>query len=334
MDSCETFCRAPDPNPAQPPGAMSVCKSNLFEAEPQLLPLMRTGSLIEQFYCKFGAREPLQGAIAYQTGKTLVRKVAAVHHALRTLPLGTRVVWSDFDAIVLQQLEGSPFDDFVSQYDLTYIPMRTKNLNSKTPMFIVESGVMAFTVSERSRALAAAAMELYAGGMLSLKRSCSAAGWKGACSPVWLQGNTFLNDVYVWTILLHALLHNSTVFDAHAPSLTGAVGLRQAWFGINCSCPHWRGGNPPGVLDFLYSWASWCDAPGKCPCPGTNTTIIPTAPFSLVDYIWHDLKSSQFSRSKTPSIWWLAMPKAGGNGTCGRIVRSNNNNNEYRFRWE
>ena len=73
------------------------------------------------------------------------------------------------------------------------------------------------TVSERSRALAAAAMELYAGGMLSLKRSCSAAAWEGACSPLWLQGNTFLNDVYAWSILLQALLHNSTVMHAHTP---------------------------------------------------------------------------------------------------------------------
>ena len=87
-------------------GGVDVCVDDIFAVEPRLLPLMESRSAIERFYETFGAWEPLQKRLSYQTAKTLVRKVASVHHALRVLPVGTRVVWVDFDSLLMRPLLG------------------------------------------------------------------------------------------------------------------------------------------------------------------------------------------------------------------------------------
>ena len=299
---------------------LSVCRDDIFAAEPRLLPLMRNDSLISSFYDKVGAWEPLQGALSYQTGKTLVRKVAAVYHALHSLPYGTIVLWCDFDSMLLTTLEEPAFQEFLSRHDFAYIPMRGKShaFWTKSPFdmpWLIESGVMAFTVNARSRALAAAALQLYEGGMLNLREVCARKLPPADCGEPWLETNLFLNDVYVWTLLAHGLHHNSSLLRKHIPSFHRALGLRQAWFGVHASCPNNPATlnasgmntsrilsmtNPERVtqLDIIYAAKAYCsNKAGNCPCPGTNHY---TAPWSLTDFIYHDLKSGR-KKDDTPS---------------------------------
>lgn len=210
---------------------------DLFVAEPSVLAMQRPEGAIESFYAAMGAWEPVEKRLRLQSGKLLARKVAAIKHAVHSVPNGTVIVWTDVDVVFLRPLDGE-FTEFVAKHDVTYCPMQGRNLGTlglDDPRWRVESGVMAFHVNARTRALTSAALELYDGGTLRVATACrdrAAAGQpEPECSETWLRDNVFLNDIYVWALLLHGAHRNSTLLRELVPSFSEfSEGLEQAWF--------------------------------------------------------------------------------------------------------
>ena len=89
----------------QLPPAVSrrICSLDLFLEEPWLMGLMtRPDSCIDAYYQTAGAQEPLLRSMILQSGKFLVRKIAALHHAARSTSDGASLLWLDFDVSFVQ----------------------------------------------------------------------------------------------------------------------------------------------------------------------------------------------------------------------------------------
>ena len=70
-----------------------LCMTDIFEAEPWLLPVVQTGGPIDDFYRYAGHMEPCDQPLRIKSGKILVRKMAAIHHALRVAKPDATILW-------------------------------------------------------------------------------------------------------------------------------------------------------------------------------------------------------------------------------------------------
>ena len=157
------------------------------------------------------------------------------------------LIWADADVAFVRPPDARLLD-FAKRYDLTYVPFQapehTKRFNPSfnfsggllNDLWVVESGVMTFRTTERSRALAAAAVEMYEGGSLRLAQRCSAARGlrhldeRQRRCPSWMGPWLYPNDIYVWAVLLriaYAGLDVSGEVCCMDHSLTN--GLTQGW---------------------------------------------------------------------------------------------------------
>ena len=140
--------------------------------------LKNEGCSIERFYAWRGTKEPFEKhSLEMQTAKLLIQKVAAIHYTLGRYQSSpdTVVIWADTDVVMLRPFDDL-FVDFVTRYDVTYVPFTGPGRWS--PAFTgngfledgwrIESGMMTFLPNERSLAFTAAALEMYEGGMLRL----------------------------------------------------------------------------------------------------------------------------------------------------------------------
>lgn len=200
-----------DPDPALQPLLATlparVRAEQIFEAIPRLSRLMSPGtSPIEEAAALTPSWEPLGGSAKKIHGlvylKLLVRKVATIHHALRTLyaegsaqhspaaavasPHRHLLLWADEDVQLVRAWDARLLD-WAAMRDVSYVPLQAPTGNPRfnpkfnfslegfaDPRWVVESGVMAFGVNRRTLTLAVAAMEMYEGGLLRIGAHCSA----------------------------------------------------------------------------------------------------------------------------------------------------------------
>lgn len=201
------------------------CFLDLFLAEPRALALQGADGNIEALYRENGAWEPVEKKLVIQSGKLLCRKVAAIKHAVHAAPDGVVVVWTDMDVRFQKPLNGA-FAAFVREFDVTYCPFLGREMmrGLDDPFWRIESGVFIIVANARTRALTAAALELYDGGILAITRACEARGvTEPECAEPWLFRNLFLNDIYVWALLLHGAHRDSKLLREFVPSFPGFV---------------------------------------------------------------------------------------------------------------
>ena len=287
-----------------PPGVTAV---EIFEAAPYLRPLMRPGSIIDVFYNETNAAEPFERHMRYHgiaSAKLLVRKVAAMAYALRRARRDTAVIWADADVELLRPPDAA-FLRFVAARDVSYVPFVQKKQDRSAELrdarWRVDSGVMAFRAGDAAIGLVTSALGLYGGGMLRLSRRCRTpvtgagrsillrrialqeeAAWGRDC-PRWLTANLFLNDVYVWALLLHAAAANAT--GPLPPALASELGgfdasrLSQGWLAYNFSRQR------------VYAGRKKVHYPTFA-APGATAW---TSPFDLRDYALHHIQTGPYS---------------------------------------
>ena len=254
-----------------------ACLRDVFASDGRINALQGRNSSVEQTYLKIGAWEPYEGSLVTQSAKILVRKVAAIADALRRAPDNVTVVWVDGD-VVLQRALDARFLGFCKRFDVVYTAFRGRAANTLglgDTSWRVESGVIAFTANARSRALAEAAMQVYDGALLSIITRCASKRPHSECAEPWLARNLFMNDVYVWALLLHGSHRNSSLLRDLIPSFCHfATILRQGWF-----TPSARGNGARGGA-LASSWPY-------------------VAPFNLTDFARHFMKRGTYSHLRT-----------------------------------
>ena len=283
------------PSPLQIPDGVHTV--NVFDVVPTMHLLTSDGSPIDAFYAARGTAEPFEKNLmrhGIASGKLLVRKVGAMAYALALamhgsagIPSGARVVlWADADVQFLKRPDDA-FLHFALQHDVSYIPfVKKEDLVQKAVRrellhdgWRLDSGLMAFRVGANSLGFISAALDLYEGGLLRLWRRCKRRTGERAC-PTWLTRNLYMNDVYVWALLLHASAHTASGGDlphfvASELQAFNASSLSQGWFAYDGSRQRFK----------LITFAS----PAATPF---------TSPFELRDYICHHILSGPYSKMR------------------------------------
>jgi len=147
----------------------------------------------------------------------LVRKVAAVAHALRVVRDGTVVVWVDVDVVVGRALDDG-FLDFVRSRDVCFVPETVcwAALGAASPLasspfqlpercqdFRADTGVVALVASDATRAFADWWLGAYAGPALAAATRCLMGGAPAndeTCAHPTVRSNLGLNDVYTFAL--------------------------------------------------------------------------------------------------------------------------------------
>lgn len=212
-------------------------------------------------------------------GHVLLHKVAAINHAVHSSKHDSLVMWVDTDVSFRKQLPASVIN-WLKDRDISYIPMYLgptenwdnynveKEADLKKLMlqewWIIESGLVAFSVNERSKAFVSKAVEMYRGGMYFLAKAC----FNNApfCKLERVRKNVFLNDIFVFSLLLQSDCHQDQFFY---------VGLKHGWFAM-------RGLPPFGI--FNRTWGNHHYTPNFSPVRDNNSVI---ANFHIDEYIFH-----------------------------------------------
>lgn len=213
----------------------------------------------------------------------LMLKMLGIHHAIHSSKDGAIIFWCDTDVTFRKPLPVS-VQNWLRKRDITYIlvminsdygPFEGFNISTSDEeeqrAFLaghwkVESGLVAFTVNDRTRAFIDKAIQLYRGGMyewvrdVCLKRDKRCKGVNYMCS------NPYLNDVYVYSILLHSDAHKNPFFH---------VGLKHGWFAM-------KGLEPWGEEKLQWGFNNY--AP-NCE-PSTKDSTI-RANFHIGEYVFH-----------------------------------------------
>ena len=283
---------------------------NLFEVMPTMRLLTNSGSPIDDFYAARGTAEPFEINLkrhGIASGKLLVRKVAAMAytvalamHGGSSVAADTRVVlWVDADVQFLKAPDAR-FLAFAERHDVSYIPFVSRRelaptshqrLRGEKPSVVhellhegwrLDSGLMAFPTRANGLGLISAALDLYKGGLLRMWRKCrqlSQLKENGLQEcPSWLTRNLYMNDVYVWALLLHAAAHAAHTgslpkFIASELSAFNATTLSQGWFAYDYSK------QKPNFISFAEP----------------NATPF-TSPFDLREYIVHHILTGPYSK--------------------------------------
>ena len=189
--------------------AKHVCLVDLFHVVPELHHwLYSNASCIDAFYKIAGHSEPFEKTLVFKSAKVLVRKTAAIFHAVHSLPNKATVLWVDFDVAPSAEaaLDWTIFWNFVQQHDVSYLPfvhaVRTisavlsgasfpphggplPNTTRCTDpgrdvdkaalgstMWVVDTGVLALVVSDVTRELAALVLRHYDSTGAELASKC------------------------------------------------------------------------------------------------------------------------------------------------------------------
>jgi len=189
--------------------AKHVCLVDLFHVVPELHHWLHSNaSCIDAFYKIAGHSEPFEKTLVFKSAKVLVRKTAAIFHAVHSLPNKATVLWVDFDVAPSAEaaLDWTVFWNFVQQHDVSYLPfvhaVRTVSavlsgasfpphggpLPNTTrctdpgrdvdkaalgsTMWVVDTGVLALVVSDVTRELAALVLRHYDSTASELASKC------------------------------------------------------------------------------------------------------------------------------------------------------------------
>ena len=166
---------------------------------------------------------------------------------------------------------------------------------------------MTFRPNNRSRSLAAAAVELYEGGSLRLAQRCSSANLRAIRNatererhcPPWMGPWLYPNDIYVWAVLLR-VAHSKT--DVHGDVCCIDHGLTQGWLPWHTSKqlrPAHTSFTAPFSLDD-YAIHQMAGPVSRVTHLGTNATR-PTDPSLRIKTLNVSAYRSQSSR--TPGHW-------------------------------
>lgn len=162
----------------------------------------------------------------------LMLKVMAIHHAVHSSKENTIVFWCDTDVTFREDVPPHVLN-WLLMRDITYIPFHNilfgaafspekEDQAFMSGIYRVETGLVAITVNHRTRALMDKAIELYRGGMHDAARLCL-DDIKKCAQNIYICQNLYLNDIYVFAILLNSDAHKNPFFH---------VGLRQGWFAM------------------------------------------------------------------------------------------------------
>ncbi len=269
--------RAPLRRELVPPG---VCLVDIFDAEPWLHDALRSGGELDEFYAYAGAMEPCDQPLRVKSGKLLVRKLASMWHALKGLPPGVTLLWLDSDVLPRRRVDMA-FMSFVRRFDVAFIPFTSNKLwgdapspdfaDLSSPFWRIESGVVAFTVSDRATALVSDVVSHYRGALLRHVRHCleRMPHLPGApCNETWFRRNVYLDDIFVFSLVLHK----------------AKASARLGWFSVG------RGPQCGGLLSRALRRRS------RYPFPHVCQRQTPyTSPFDLDAYFQHRIGSGAYS---------------------------------------
>ncbi|KAH9257952.1 hypothetical protein BASA81_003971 [Batrachochytrium salamandrivorans] len=153
------------------------CMLDVFKVSPVL---NQHTLQIDQFY-EIAGTPGLNERI--MDGKVLVRKVAAIHHALHSAKDGTLVVWLDVDVVFTKLPWSEMLSRFVLDRDVNYLAETTcwrtaREVGSYAALpdecldFRVDTGIVVFRAGEVTRRFATWWLDAYSGPMLALAKLC------------------------------------------------------------------------------------------------------------------------------------------------------------------
>lgn len=263
----------------------SACFVNMRSEMPWLdFELKNSTSGLNRYFAIAGVSEPNNPnprPEAINDQAVLLLKVASVEHAVRHARPGTLVFWVDTDVTFRKPLPPHVISWLTSR-DITYIPFFLDrgdwskfDPNSSTSadktllgdLWKVESGLVAITVNIKTQRLMHRAVRLYCGDMYFLAQACFQN--LELCKPWRIRSNVWLNDIYVFAILLQADAHQDAFFW---------VGLKQGWFAM------------AGLEPWGDQHATWGAGTWKHFAPSTaNDTL--AANFNIGEFIFHHFGS-------------------------------------------
>jgi hypothetical protein len=129
---------------------------------------------------------------------------------------------SDLIPFYLQDHRRNPFDDIA---DLNTPQGEATALNQQ--WWKIESGIVALTVNNRTKAFTAKALQMYRGGLYELAMDCF--NHSALCKHERIGSNCYTNDIFVYTLLLQTDIHKDEYFH---------VNLRHGWFAMK-GLPIW-----------------------------------------------------------------------------------------------
>ena len=235
----------------------------------------------------FANRRPLNGSI--KMGHVLMLKVAAIHHAVTHSTQNSLVFWVDTDITFRKPLSDAVIR-WLLRKDITYIPFFSEyitggcfpgitqnvwdnfnpfNRSSQVLMlreewWKVESGLVALTVTDKTRRLTKKALDLYRGEMYYLALQCFRKSV--SCERMRVKTNVFLNDIFAFTLLLQSDVHDDLLFS---------VQLSHGWFAM-------RGLSPWGQNRAV--WGNTMYRPNFVPISEPDGLI---TNFHIGEYVFH-----------------------------------------------
>lgn len=267
----------------------SICKMNLFKSVPGLEnELIDPDSGLNKYFKLATYFDPINQNVkpgTLDSGKILMLKVAAIQHAVESAREGQIVMWLDTDISFRKQIPDAVIN-WLSNRDVTYIPMyfQDHNYNPFDVQFNftqpsssleanalneqywrVESGIVAFTVNNKTKALTNKALGLYRGGLYELAQLCF-QGNPRCTKTERIGANVYTNDIFIWALLLTSDIHKDEYFH---------VGLKHGWFA-------WKGLAPWGQAQHVYGNHFWL--PGFVPSNRSDSLI---TNFYIGEYIFH-----------------------------------------------
>lgn len=276
------------------PDIPGTCKMSLFDAVPGLeTELTDPESGINKYFKLATYFDPLNANIkpgALDSGKILMLKVAAINHGVKSARDGQVVMWLDTDVSFREEVPDRVID-WLGARDVTYIPMYFQDHNSNPfdtydftspseeiralneQYWRVESGIVAFTANDKTRALTDKALEMYRGGLYELAQICFQRN--PTCTLTERVGaNVYTNDVFIWALLLMSDIHNDDLFH---------VGLKHGWFA-------WKGLKAWGDPESQHVYGNYFWQPGFVPSERPDSLI---TNFYIGEYIFHHFGTHQ-----------------------------------------
>ena len=312
------------PPPRNVTGASQFCLVDLFEAWPSLRSMITANdSCIDEYYRLAGRSELFERKLRIQSGKLLVRKIAALYHAAMALDVGTPLVWVDWDCAYAPehgaQGVAHRFWQHVRAHDVTILPFRPKQLRGlrckdelstlDDPSYVIDTGVLGLRRGVEAVNFLWRLLRHYDGGAVQLVHSClccqqnssaehctDSPGGHAPCREPWFAPNLFLDDLFAWTLHVHWEIRSERQ-------------LKVGWFGTGRRVKSATMGR---TTHCIWDHKGWVSA-----CPGANSA---TSSFDVLRLFRHFIAStgatsgpySQVVRGKDarPQDAYMHLPKA------------------------
>lgn len=175
----------------------------------------------------------------------LLMKVAAIQHAIHSVPDNTIVFWVDTDVSFRDPMP-APVLKWLKERDITYIPFQLKvddlipddsyladkkfdptNENDlskylRYEYWSLETGLFTFLVSSKTKTFIDTVVNLYRGGMYNNCLKCYRG--ESTCRQPHHRLNLFLNDIFAFNFVVQSDIHGDSFFH---------LGLRHGWFAMH-----------------------------------------------------------------------------------------------------